>query len=616
MAAPRPKAARPATSRPVVLIEEDSSSPPPRRKARANEPSEAREPHEGLFFTKLFTDLKTAGDLDVPITQRENLTKVGEYRNFNPSPTIILSQGAFIPRRGELVLYLSSTHLSSHHSNTESPRQTQSADAQPVWKAGFVTQLPHYLVPPSELSDITEPNPGSLAVGIELVGFRVQTMSDSKSIHIDQQLPMEYLPLGSLRPFSFYEEILRAANIPRTEWHPSIFNALRASASFSLAVPARFTGTWPDAQISYEGLFFGSELILVGDVIRVAAPLEFPASIDQQTQTHDFKVHALKVTSIVLTFEGLAPDEHGALNLISRQPSSGSRNIENDGASFVEKAPARLGDATTLQRPEAVHTRQPGRGRPRKDPSQEHRVYSLRQRINEEDEDGATEPDSAPSNRVTGENCQQIRLRLHGKLFTRSSILPDRNTENEAEDVVIAVNNTHIPPVLQASDSNWVPVDSPYKTQSAPLSHVLGRFYEDEAVMRYGLIPEPRAVQATTTTTARGEEEEASSSSDSAPSSLLALVDLGVGGIQRGREYARNHHEWLVAERESRDSKSKELWFWGNDRVDGLFGKGDETGDDVEQRLVDGWIEEERLVGFGRATGDGGIESRGEERRG
>lgn len=435
-------------------------------------------------------------------------------------------------------------------------------------------------------------------------------MSDFNSLHSDQQLPMEYLPLKSLRPFCFHEEILNAANTPRREWHPSIFNALRASASFSLALPARFTGTWPDAQVFYDGLFFGAELILVGDVIRVAMPLQSPGDQDEQSQTHDFKVNACKVTSIVLTFEGLEPDAdpkpygYDGSDLILGQLPLSSHSAETGIASSVDKTPPQRQAVASPKQPQAVNVRQSARGRPRKDPSQELQVHFLRQNLNDDDEGASSEPDPPPSNLVTGENCKLIRLRLHGKLFTRSPILPDRNTGSDDEDVVIAVNNTHIPPVLQSSDAHWVPLDSPYKIHSIPLSHVLGRFYEDEAVVRYGIIPEPQTMPTETIAggdaTVAGEEEEDPSDTLSLiqPSLpqlplLIAPVDLGVDGIQRAREYARNHHEWIVKERESGRSRSKKLWFWGNDRVEGLFGKGDEK-EDVGQTCVDGWVKEER----------------------
>ena len=120
---------------------------------------------------------------------------------------------------------------------------------------------------------------------------------------------------------------------------------------------------------------------------------------------------------------------------------------------------------------------------------------------------------------------------------------------------------------------------------------MLGRFHEDEAVMRYGIIPEP---QTTQTETIAGDDASDMLSLLQPQTPLhIAPVDLGVDGIQRAREYARNHHEWIVKERESARTRSKKLWFWGNDRVDGLFGNGGEK-EDVGQKCVDGWVKEER----------------------
>lgn len=67
-------------------------------------------------------------------------------------------------------------------------------------------------------------------------------------------------------------------------------------ATFSLALPLRFTGAWPNAHLLHAGIFLGAELIVVGDAVRVSPAALMPRG------------GVLVVSAVVLTLEGLGRD--------------------------------------------------------------------------------------------------------------------------------------------------------------------------------------------------------------------------------------------------------------------------------------------------------------------
>ncbi|KAG8533850.1 uncharacterized protein KY384_001591 [Bacidia gigantensis] len=172
-----------------------------------------------------------------------------EQNNFSGKIPVIAEQGAFIPRVGEVVLFL-----------------TNATNEKKYWKAGLITQVPHKETAPLTISDISQPDTNN-DISISHSGFRVETMSDPNSQSKHEQMRWEYCTLSRLRPLCLYEAVL--SKQPRSDWDESIANALKIMATFSLALPLRFTGTWPNASISHGGIFVGSELVVVGDVIRL-----------------------------------------------------------------------------------------------------------------------------------------------------------------------------------------------------------------------------------------------------------------------------------------------------------------------------------------------------------
>ena len=58
--------------------------------------------------------------------------------------------------------------------------------------------------------------------------------------------------------------------LPEQDWHPTVKHALAISGSFSLIGKYSFKGIWPEATLFVRGVYLGPELIMVGDVVRLA----------------------------------------------------------------------------------------------------------------------------------------------------------------------------------------------------------------------------------------------------------------------------------------------------------------------------------------------------------
>ncbi|KAL9103600.1 MAG: hypothetical protein Q9163_001364 [Psora crenata] len=213
-----------------------------------------------------------------------------QYENFQRQLQCVPTQGAFIPRTGEIVLFYD--HESYGSLTNGFGNNPQMLSGQHVWKAGVVIELPNPDAPKIHINEISQPSPEN-----GKYCFRIELISNLNSNTHQEGLHGRYLPLTKIRPFCFYEEIL--ANVPGDQWDPSIFRALTVMSSFSLGIPIRLLGRWSDASILYGEISLGSETIIAGDAVRITPSLR---ALRATTPL------ILLVTSIVLTFKGLGPD--------------------------------------------------------------------------------------------------------------------------------------------------------------------------------------------------------------------------------------------------------------------------------------------------------------------
>ena len=316
-------------------------------------------------------------------------------------------------------------------------------------------------------------------------------MSDPNSHIKDSQLRWSYLPLSHLRPFCFYRELL--ANTPKKEWDASISNALKTMSTFSLALPIKFVGAWPDAWILHGGIYLGSEIIMAGDAVRVAPSAHSPASEEAPQQK---PTTVLIVSTVTLMLQGLDLDPP------------------------------------------------------------HHKL-------------------------VTGDKCENITVRFHGKLFSRES-----SPSSPAAAASVSQEQRGgdddggwtLPPSMrdeQGRNDGWYPVSSDKDTlHFVPLAIVLGRLYEPAAIFHYGLTsPTPLPPPPPPTSSQHN-----SRSGAVFDANAIDTATIGTEGVLKARAYARKHDERITALGVDGGG-----WFWANDRVEGLgveaFGEEDVGGD-------------------------------------
>lgn len=212
------------------------------------------------------------------------------------------SQPAYLPRIGELVLFIRSPDADTEICREDSSGEYKLFDAgsgtfrgHPSWQAGVVAQAAD-AVEPLNLEDVLEVP--SRSQSITYSGFRVEPLPAPG--HKDKSLSKQYkyVPLNLIRPFVFWTEFMHG--IPLDQRHQTITNALAVMASWSLIEKFRFKGTWPNASVLCKAVYLGSELITIGDAVRIRASSNDPMSIKDA-------LDVLHVTHIKLELTELRP---------------------------------------------------------------------------------------------------------------------------------------------------------------------------------------------------------------------------------------------------------------------------------------------------------------------
>lgn len=175
-------------------------------------------------------------------------------------------QAAFVPRRGETVLWTPSLEgVLEWNPNTKSVQMRNEKGkwmGVPEWRAGIVTQVPKEEILIQDMVE-TSAKKGDVTYS----GFRVETLPDPLNANKSLSLHVNYVPLKCVKPFNAWDVFLQS--IPRKELHPSIENALTTMASWSLVSGYRFQGEWPRASIYCKGIYIGAELLARKDAVRL-----------------------------------------------------------------------------------------------------------------------------------------------------------------------------------------------------------------------------------------------------------------------------------------------------------------------------------------------------------
>ena len=224
--------------------------------------------------------------------------------------TKLAQQHSFIPRIGELVLWFQ--YFPDEHYLMQDPKDgshkfysfhMKEYHGFPDWRCGVVTQVPTSSqgTDSTDFRDILEEAKKSHA--FNNAGFRIETLPDPNGWDKSMSKQYQYLSLRHIRPLSHWQFMLQGENEKR--WHPSIKYGLTCMTSVSLVEKWRVNGEWPNAIIRCKACYLGSELIMVGDTVRI-----MPSRKENLKSKTSVKVtDVLVVTSIRLKLLN-ARDEH------------------------------------------------------------------------------------------------------------------------------------------------------------------------------------------------------------------------------------------------------------------------------------------------------------------
>jgi hypothetical protein len=218
-------------------------------------------------FRTAVLKLKEKGTVDGPIAENQSMDWRAETKALREHFVRLGLQGAYIPRAGEVVLWLPQMDGEVMYDDESNMLRFYSVEEKrflgvPEWRAGTVGQTPEENV---VLEDLIEPMPKKMAVNYS--GFRVETFPDPNGDDKSASLHYKYIHLGNMRPFYSWSIFLHG--IDQQKWHPSIKHAMTVMSSISLVDKYYFKGTWPDASIYCRGLFLGPEILIVGDAVRL-----------------------------------------------------------------------------------------------------------------------------------------------------------------------------------------------------------------------------------------------------------------------------------------------------------------------------------------------------------
>ncbi|KAF2758641.1 hypothetical protein EJ05DRAFT_510541 [Pseudovirgaria hyperparasitica] len=249
-------------------------------------------------YRNLIDDLQQRGSIDEDITETLSMDWRAEraltlewLRTTNLRPP-------WMPRIGDVVLFLRNVTPGEEVQYDEERSVYRVYDTgtekfiRPAnWEAGVVSQSVHHDIS-IPIADLIHEPAEKQEWNVNYAGLRVEPLPELGSKDKTLSMQHKYVYLHQVRPFIFWREFL--INVPEHEWHPTIHHAITLMSTFSLVEKFRFKGTWPSASVYCEGMYISSELILVGDTVRLL-PENSGAEVTD----------VLKIRSIQLTFTGL-----------------------------------------------------------------------------------------------------------------------------------------------------------------------------------------------------------------------------------------------------------------------------------------------------------------------
>ncbi|KAJ5142681.1 Transcription-silencing protein Clr2 [Penicillium bovifimosum] len=237
--------------------------PPPSDNTR--QPTDAEGPD---YWRTYVMKLLDNGEIDEAVEQPLNFDWVLTHEWITDYCVKLIFDPAYVPRRGELVLWIwdgledGSLTLNPATGRYEILGNDDLWRGVPYWRAGVVTQTPEN---DTHTWDIVE-TPDHPR-GLSYSGFRVETLPDPLGTDKSYSKHYTYVPLRNIRPFNAWQIFLKDQD--RDKAHPSIENAMTVMSSWSVVSKYHIVGKDRNCSIHCQGIFIGSELLVVGDTIRL-----------------------------------------------------------------------------------------------------------------------------------------------------------------------------------------------------------------------------------------------------------------------------------------------------------------------------------------------------------
>ncbi|KAF9731140.1 hypothetical protein PMIN02_007905 [Paraphaeosphaeria minitans] len=217
------------------------------------------------IYRNLIDRLKCHGKLDESIKEPLSLDWRAEQEVIPDLMKKVQRDPQWIPRIGDILLYV--RNVPEGIQIVQDPQtgeyvlydpQSNDFGEKAMWEAGLVCQVPA----------VQEPSGGEEQWCISQTGVRMEPVPNPNDTKKALSKRYTYVPVEHTRPFCLCEDYI--GYVPQDKRHPTIQNAFTVSATMSLMGKHRFHGTWPTAYIHCHAIYIGSELIAVGDTVRLA----------------------------------------------------------------------------------------------------------------------------------------------------------------------------------------------------------------------------------------------------------------------------------------------------------------------------------------------------------
>lgn len=182
------------------------------------------------------------------------------------------SKPRHLPRIGELVLFHRSLALAEFIAINPKSERYERFDATTGmftrdnnWEAGVITQTPAGDLSLSDVAASSEQQD----VNTNYAGFRIEPMPEIGAAEKPWSKRSVYVALHQTRPFYMYKDLL--GDTAPDAYHVTVKHAMTALSSFSMVSGYFFRARWPVATVFYRAMYLGAELLMVGDVVRLAS---------------------------------------------------------------------------------------------------------------------------------------------------------------------------------------------------------------------------------------------------------------------------------------------------------------------------------------------------------